>query len=136
MSESEEPKTYAIRPTERATRDVEAALSWLSERDGTEEDPTPEASVRLALAWFDAYEAARATLANFPSRCALVPERAHFSQETRHLIFRRSPNAAPWRILFSAEDGEDGPIVWIRHVRYGARQPLTAKEAQGIPLHD
>ncbi|WP_309707649.1 type II toxin-antitoxin system RelE/ParE family toxin [Armatimonas sp.] len=136
MSEPEEPKTYAIRPTERATRDVEAALSWLSEHDGTEEDPTPEASVRQALAWFDAYEATRATLANFPSRCPLVPERAHFSQETRHLIFRRSPDATPWRILFSIEDRDDGPVVWIRHVRHGARRPLTPKEAREILLHD
>jgi hypothetical protein len=129
----EEGKQYSIRPTERANRDVEAELERLSQWNGSEQDPTPQESIRLALEWLRAYQEARASLANFPLRCPLVPEQKHFKEAVRQLIFRRAPSAPAYRLLFSIEEaGEDGPVVYLRHVRHGSRRPISRSEAKEL----
>ncbi|WP_395139283.1 hypothetical protein [Armatimonas sp.] len=105
----EEGKQYSIRPTEKAVRDVEAAIDEMSRWNGTEADPIPDESAHLALEWFESFEKARQTLANYPQRCPVIPEQQHFVTEIRHLLFRRASGAPTWRILFSTQEG-DGEI--------------------------
>ena len=125
-------KQFLIRPTERMTRDVEAELVRLSQWNGTEENPTPTESIRLAQEWLAAYQKARASLAIFPERCALIPEQQHFKTQTRQLLFQRTTGAPTYRILFSVEEGDDGPIVYLKHLRHGARKTITRKEAHEL----
>ena len=123
---------YSIRVPERVTREAEEALLQLAQWGATEDDPMPEDSVRLALEWRDAYVEARATLAQFPQRCPRIPE-SGFREEIRHLLFRRVPNAPVWRLLFTVEeDGEDGPVVRLLHLRAGIRRPIRRSEARAI----
>lgn len=129
MSDAEE-SFYAIRVSERVNREVEAALLQLAKWNASDDDPMPEDSVRLALEWRDAYREARLSLARFPRRCPLVPETS-FRKEVRHLLFRRSPSAPVWRLLFTIEDsGEDGPVVRLLHLRAGTRRPIGRNEAR------
>lgn len=132
----EEGKQYSIRPTEKVARDLEAIIEGLSEWNGTPENPTPLESVRLAQEWFEAYEEARMSLANYPQRCPRIPEQRHFSFEIRHLLFRRAPHAPSYRLLFVVEEGDDGPLVRLVHIRHGSRRPITRKEAGEMPLRD
>lgn len=123
---------YTIRVPERVNREAEEALVNMAHWNGSEENPTPEESVRLSLEWFDAYHQARASLANFPERCPLVPERGAFTKEVRQLLFRRVPSAPVWRILFVIEQGDDGPVVRLLHLRAGARKPINPREAKEL----
>jgi hypothetical protein len=123
---------YTIRVPERVNREAEEALVNMAHWNGSDENPTPEESVRLSLEWFDAYHQARASLANFPQRCPLVPERRTFTKEVRQLLFRRAPSAPVWRILFVIEQGDDGPVVRLIHLRAGVRKPIGQKEAKDL----
>ena len=124
---SEEETVYSIRIPERVNREVEAALLQLARWQATDDDPVPEDSVRLAVA----YREARATLARFPRRCPLIPEGV-FRNEVRHLLFRRVPGAPVWRLLFTVEESDDGPVVRLLHLRMGTRRPIRHVEVDEI----
>lgn len=135
----EEPhRRYAVRMLEKPTREAEAQVQALAQWNGTEKDPTPAESVRLARQWYDALQEALLSLRDFPHRCPLIPERSVFgANEVHQLLFRRAPSAPVWRMLFVIEEeGEDGPTVQVIHLRAGAQRPLTRKTAREIPLHD
>jgi len=70
------------------------------------------------MRWFAALQDAIASLAEFPVRCPLAPEKVAFPFEVRHLLYGRKPHV--YRILFTIED----QTVYVLHIRHGRRQPL------------
>src|SRR5258705_12994414 len=99
---------------ERAKKDIREAARWIAQY-----------SPDNAALWHLEIEEAILSLENFPNRCPLAPEDESFSEEIRHLLFRR------YRILFTVRDEE----VHILHVRHGAMdsvKPDDAKESEGL----
>ena len=100
--------TFRVETTAEAEREADAILEWLiSEHAG-------DTGVR----WFWALEDAIESLAEFPKRCSLAPESAHFPFEVRHLLYGRPPHV--YRILFTM----DRNTVHVLHIRHGRRQPV------------
>jgi len=75
---------------------------------------TPQAATRWQMGLLDAAE----TLEQFPGRCPLAPEASAFGREIRHLIH------GSYRLLFEIR----GEVVYILHIRHGARRPLEPDE--------
>ena len=100
--------TFRVETTAAAERDADAILDWLlSEHAG-----------ETGMRWFAALQDAIASLAEFPVRCPLAPEKVAFPFEVRHLLYGRKPHV--YRILFTIED----QTVYVLHIRHGRRQPL------------
>lgn len=114
----EEIIRYVIRLRERARRDIEAEMVRLSELT----------SDSVALDWMNKLLDQIATLNQMPQRCPIAREAEHVQREVRQMIYRRASGGPAWRILFTVEEGDDGPTVLIRHVRHGARLEMTRDE--------
>jgi plasmid stabilization system protein ParE len=100
--------TYHVIIQPQAEAEIEAAYLWRRER-------APQAAAR----WFAEIVEAINTLEQFPGRCPLAPEHAHFAEEIRQLLFGRRNDV--YRILFTIQ----GDTVHVLHVRHGAQQQLT-----------
>ncbi len=128
MSDTEdkdEPtRTYALRVTQRAQRDLDAATVYFAET----------ASPEIAVMWREGIYAELASLATFPRRCPRVPEQFH--REVRQLLYRRSGSQTAYRILFAIageeETSPDAPTVIILHVRHTAARPITRTQVRII----
>lgn len=122
-SDEEPPQTYALRITERAQRDLDAATVKMAE------DVSPEAAIH----WREELYQTLASLASFPLRYPRAPER--FQGDVRQLFHRPTGHQAVYRILFIVIGGEaspDAPTVNILHVRHGSARPITRAEARQI----
>src|SRR5690242_3389710 len=75
--EGKPTQTYALRLTERAQRDMDAATVHVAET----------ASPEVAIAWREGLYEALASLATFPRRCLRAPER--FRREVHQILYRR-----------------------------------------------
>ena len=126
-SDNEEEQTvYAVRLSEPAVRQAEAALERILETEG------PDAAEK----WQEGLDTARASLATLPERCIIAAENAVFQQKhsgppLRVLLYRRGRSA--WRLLFTAHTAadEDAPRVQIHQMRHSAQKPLTRWPAEG-----
>lgn len=78
-----------------------------------------EASVAVAVRWFNQLEQAIETLEAMPRRCAVAPESSYFELEIRQLL------VDPYRILFTIA----GKEVHVLHVRHASRRRLGETEA-------
>jgi plasmid stabilization system protein ParE len=93
----------------QAERDAESILEWLlSEKTG-----------QAGINWFLGLDDVFALLREFPERCPVAPESAHFPFEVRQFLYGRKPNV--YRVLFTIS----GDTVTILHVRHGRRRPRT-----------
>lgn len=120
---SEDGTVYAIRFRRRAQTEIQEALVRLAEM----------VSPDHAVAWHLGLQNALATLATLPKRCPIADEKRFFQIEVRVHSYRYSPGSATYHIFFTiAEADEDGPCVYIMHVRHGARKPMTRVEARKI----
>jgi len=100
--------TFRVETTAAAEEGADAILAGLmSEHAG-------DTGVR----WFAALHDAIASLAEFPTRCPLVPENTVFPFEVRQLLYGRKPHV--YRILFTIQE----KTVYVLHIRHGRRQPL------------
>jgi plasmid stabilization system protein ParE len=121
----EDPQTtYTVRLGERALRDTDAAIVHLADT----------ASEQLAAEWRTGLMRAVRTLASQPRRFPLAPE--PFRREVRQMIYRRTGNAAAYRILFAItgeeQDALDAPTVWVLHIRHAAARPLTRAQVRDL----
>lgn len=122
-AEDEADQRWVVRLTLRARAEIDAATAFLADTAGDAQ----------ADAWQNGLLEVVGTLARFPARQPVVPEAAFFHDTIRHLIYRRYRGGPAWRLLFSLrESEEDGPTVFVLHVRHGAREPITAGEAEAI----
>lgn len=122
MSE-EDGTTYAIRFRRRGKTDVQEAMIRLAEIVNPDH----------AVAWYSGLDDTLAKLATLPKRCPIADERRYFRDEVRVHPYRYGSRGATYHIFFTiAEADEDGPCVYILHVRHGARKPITRAEARKI----
>lgn len=124
MSSEESPTLFAIRLTERAQRNIDAATVRFAET----------VSPEVAIEWRDGLYQVLASLAIFPRRYPTPPET--FGREVRQLVYRRSGSAAAYRIFF-AITGEnpgtaDAPTVTVLHLRHAASKTLTRGEIRDM----
>jgi len=88
--------------TERAVRDVEAALDWVEDENG------PEEAARV----LDDLEGAIAALRSMPSRCRVVVElREHGIRSYRELL------CGPYRVVFRVRGREVVLLAILDHRR-------------------
>jgi plasmid stabilization system protein ParE len=99
---------FRVETSAAAECDAEAILEWLMS----------QGAGHAGIEWFLELERAVESLALFPERCALAPERSRFPFEVRQLLYGRKPHI--YRILFTVE----GDSVMILHIRHGRRQSL------------
>jgi plasmid stabilization system protein ParE len=92
----------AVQPTAEA--EIDAAFRYLAS----------EASMDVAIAWFNRIDDAIASLSEMPRRCVEAPESEYFEIEIRQLLVE------PYRILFTVQDH----TVQILHVRHTSQRWL------------
>jgi plasmid stabilization system protein ParE len=95
---------YEVIVQPAAAREIDEAFTYLAS----------EASIEIAVRWFNELEARLGTLSRMPRRCPIAPEDAYFVEEIRQLIM------APYRILFTVRPSR----VDVLHVRHMARRAL------------
>ena len=124
--DEEEQTVYAVRLSEAAVRQADAALERIIEAEG------PDA----AEEWQEGLNTARASLATLPERCLIAPENRVFQKKRpgpplRVLLYRHGRSA--WRLLFTvhAATDEDAPRVQIHQMRHSAQKPLTRWPTEG-----
>jgi plasmid stabilization system protein ParE len=121
-NEPESFRIYALRFTDRARTDIDAAHARFVALAGQV----------VADAWKDGLFEAVASLSTMPRR-ALASEQRRFRHEVRQLIYRRPGSDVAYRVLFTiVEEAEDAPFVRIVHVRHGAQRPISRAEAREI----
>ena len=89
-----------------ADAEIEAAYLYLA----------AEASLEVAVSWFNDVDTAIRTLAEMPRRCSLAPEDDFFEAEIRNLM------VGPYRVLFTVA----GKEVHVLHVRHMSRRRMHA----------
>ena len=82
--------TYRVIIQPEAEAELDAAYRWIYEQ-------APHA----ASQWFAGIVEAILSLEQFPQRCPLAPENAHFTAEIRQLLYGRRRYA--YRILFTVQ---------------------------------
>ncbi|WP_395089420.1 type II toxin-antitoxin system RelE/ParE family toxin [Armatimonas sp.] len=116
------PRSYALRYRPRATRDIDIESVRLAEIQGDE----------IALDWLEKIQEAIGSLSVWPRRFAIAPEENLIERRVRVMLFRRTPGGPAWRVFYTVEDeGEDGFVVRIRHIRHGA-SPLSEHDLQEL----
>ena len=98
----EEDKRWAVRLTEYARTDVDAAAAYLSDWVGDER----------ADAWQDGLLEAAGKLARFPTSHGTIPELALFRETIRQFLYtasrRRRRGGSAWRVLCCARTNRMG----------------------------
>lgn len=102
---------FRIEISHRALTDAAEYVAYIREIH-----KEPEAAAR----WFRGLIRAVHSLENRPQRCSLIPKRAAFRLEIRHLIYHTH------RIIFGIEKPERK--VMIYRVYHGSRRPLSADD--------
>jgi toxin ParE1/3/4 len=100
--------TYRVELTARAGRNLNRIFRHINA------ESSPQAS-----AWFNELEAAILSLDEHPERSSATPE----NPALRHLLFGKKPNV--YRVIFSID--ERARVVWVLHIRHGARRPLPRR---------
>ncbi len=102
---------FQVRVTQTAKVEIDAAYSWLRERNPLYADN-----------WFREMMDAIATLQKKPLRCALAPENDVLTEEIRQLLYGKSRNK--YLILFFIRED----TVFVLHVRHSSQAPLMGDE--------
>jgi plasmid stabilization system protein ParE len=103
---------YRVEITAPAETDVEEAYLWILKN-------SPAAAIR----WRNGlYEVAQA-LETFPHRFGMAPEAAAVDFELRQFVYKSH------RILYTVKED----VVYILHVRHGARRLLASDEVRETP---
>jgi plasmid stabilization system protein ParE len=122
-SSAEQPVVWAIRFTDRASDDIQAAEDYLVETAGDD----------IAKAWSRGLIVEVAKLARFPTIWPAAEEDKLFKQSVRRMLHRRTKRGPACRVLFVLRQSpDDAPTVGTIHVRHSARAPVTQQEAWKI----
>lgn len=80
----------------------------------------PDAAAR----WLDRFEAALATLSDYPERCPLAPENARVQPEIRQFLFGKGRGV--FRVLFTITEDQ----VRVLHIRRATMDIADASELE------
>jgi len=105
--------TYRVEFTDSAAEEAEAAYAWIRKQ-------SPSAAAR----WFNGLADLVESLETFPRRSSVAPESNEAPEEIRQVLYGKRPHV--YRILFIIRKR----VVYVIHIRHGARQPLTREELQ------
>jgi hypothetical protein len=83
-----------------------------------------------AAGWFNGLVDAIEGLAVLSTRCPLARESGEFEEPVRQLLYGKSPHI--YRVLFIVRS----EVVYVLHVRHGARQALERGEMMLPPDSD
>ncbi|HVK04918.1 MAG TPA: type II toxin-antitoxin system RelE/ParE family toxin [Armatimonadaceae bacterium] len=120
--EGELPVVYAVRLMPRAEREVYGIAAELKDASGDD----------IAAAWYLGIGASITSLSRHPRRFAVQEaESRRLGVETRRMLYRRQGSSGGGHHLYyTVEEGEDGPVVLVFHVRHAARRPITPAEGR------
>jgi len=104
---------YTVIVTVSAKAEADAAYQWLHER-----------TRQYSAKWFNGLLDALQGLDHLPNRCAIAPESRHFDEKIHQLLYGKRPHV--YRVLFVTRQ----TIVYILHIRHGARLEMKADEIQ------
>jgi plasmid stabilization system protein ParE len=107
---------YRVEVTHNAEREAQEAFEWLRAR-------TPQ----HAPLWLEGLIRAWESLSDFPHRCPRAREADDVREDVRQLLYGKRKGI--YRILFTVRDD----VVYILHVRHGARQKMSGSEIQFPP---
>lgn len=102
---------YTVLIEPRASRDLEAALEWMTVEHNS-----------VINEWYRGILDAILSLECFPARCHLAPENANVPYELRQLMYGKRRNA--YRILFTIR----GVRVHVLHIRHSARDWIQSDD--------
>jgi plasmid stabilization system protein ParE len=105
--------TYHVVITQRAERDMSAAVSWWA----------AERSVEQAKRWLAGLDQELQTLARSPERCPLAAENGQFPHQLRELHYGLSRRPTHRAIFTVADD-----LVLVLAVRHGAQDLLRPED--------
>jgi plasmid stabilization system protein ParE len=105
--------TYCVEFTDSAGEDAEAAYAWIRKQ-------SPSAAVR----WFNGLANLVESLETYPKRSSVAPESDEAPEQIRQVLYGKRPHV--YRVLFIIRKR----VVYVIHIRHGARQPLTRDELQ------
>jgi plasmid stabilization system protein ParE len=100
---------FHVKQTAQADYELDLILEWLLTEEAGE----------TGLRWFRRLQEAILSLSEFPTRCLLAPEDAHFPFDVRQLVYGRKPHL--YRVLFTIE----AETVVILHILHSRRLPLA-----------
>jgi plasmid stabilization system protein ParE len=107
---------YRVEVTRNAEREAREAFEWLAAR-------TPQHAPR----WFDGLISAFDSLSRFPNRCPRAREADDVKEDVRQFLYGKRRGI--YRILFTVR----GDVVYVLHVRHGARERMKGSEIQFPP---
>lgn len=131
----DQPRRYAVRRTSGALRDVAEIAAWIMENVATDADGEPiSEGARIAQEWQAGLLSLLSTLAEEPARNPVLPvESRRLGVEVRRILYRRTPSSRmEHHVYYLLQDGDDGSIVFVFHVRGASRRTITAKEARAL----
>ncbi|WP_026736172.1 type II toxin-antitoxin system RelE/ParE family toxin [Fischerella sp. PCC 9605] len=106
--------TFKVELSVLATQHIEETYLWIQQTNPSAADK-----------WFNGVMTALNSLKDSPRRCSKIPEQDEFTQEIRHLIYRKK-----YRIIFTVQDATE--TVYILAVRHTSREPLEGKDLEEI----
>jgi plasmid stabilization system protein ParE len=107
---------YRVEIARRAERDLNNLYRWVIGR-----------APHQGAAWFNRLERAITRLDRYPKRFPVAPEVSTAAHLVRVLNHGRRPHV--YRVFFTIDERSN--IVYVLHIRHGARQPATAEDVKG-----
>lgn len=107
---------FRVELAKSAEADLDALYLWVVER-----------APHQGVAWFNGLEQAILSLECHPERCPIAPESVDPERAVHVLHYGRTRRV--YRVLFSIDNAEQ--IVYVLHVRRGARDALRAPTSRG-----
>jgi len=103
--------TYLVEFAVRAVRDLEIIYVEKNVAESI-----------AAARWYNGLEQAVGALASYPKRCPLAPEAR--KAKLRQLLYGKKPHV--YRVIYQVDEGRQ--VVWVLHIRHGARRKLKASD--------
>jgi toxin ParE1/3/4 len=104
---------YRVEFADRAVRDLEALYV---EKNAAED--------LAASRWYSGLEKAVCALEAFPLRCPAAPEARRMRRKLWHLLYGKKPHI--YRVIYEVDERQK--IVWVLHIRHGARRKLKTSD--------
>ena len=120
---------YAVRFSPLADREIAEATARIADITGDEQ---------IARDWYAGLKEESGSLSENPRRFQVQSEDSRkIGAEVRRMLYQRTGGSrtsthAHHLYYVIADEGDDGPMVKVLHVRHASRKPMTRAEAKEI----